>query len=144
MLKPLAMVFVCAASTSYADQPAVPAPTKLTMEPAKVLVRALKLSGLKSKKAKSKTTWTAKMLACTTKQAKDHVELDVTECDADGKKVTGAAAIVLETAMNTAKIPAPYMMGKTQIRASELTCVLDVDARNEDGPFVCTYTPVGR
>ena len=41
-------------------------------------------------------------------------------------------------------IPAPYMMGKKQIRAAELTCIWDEQPRGEDGPFVCTDTPVGR
>ena len=69
---------------------------------------------------------------------------EVTECHADSAKITGAAAVVLEAGMNKAGIPAPYMMGKTQIQAASLGCYMDVAAHDADGPFVCTYTPVGR
>ena len=33
---------------------------------------------------------------------------------------------------------------KTEIKAAALTCVMDTHPSGNDGPFVCTYTPVGR
>lgn len=138
----LALTLIAAlGSTAIAEDKT---PTTFEGDEAKGLVRALSLTTLKpSTKEKSKKIWTVKMLGCTTKDTKEIFELPVTTCDADGKKITGAAAVLVEAAMNAAKIPAPYMMGQKQIRAASLTCTLN-ERPKESGPFVCTYTPVGR
>ena len=140
----LGSVAVAEPSKAEPAVPPVPGPTKITSAPAKVLIRALKLAGAKSSTAKTKTTWTAKLLACTTTKPEEMTALEESACQADGKKFTGAAALVLDTAMHAAEIPAPYFMGKTEIKAADLTCVMDVHPSGPDGPFVCTYTPVGR
>jgi hypothetical protein len=118
-------------------------PMKVTLSDAKPLVNALVLSGAKSAKTKTKTTWTFKTLSCATKKAEDEVTgLDTTACQADGKKVTGAAAIVLMQGMQAAKIPQPYRMGGAQIEATDVSCLWETDLHKagEDGPFVCNYT----
>jgi hypothetical protein len=150
MTKALA-VLVCLGSVAYARKPApVAAPTKITSDKARPLVRALMLANVKSKKAKKTTTWTVKSLTCTTTKLDEPVAIEQTVCELDGKKIAGAAAVVLEDGMTKAGVPSPYMMAKggtkTQITALTLTCVYEADlgVASEDGPFVCTYTTEAR
>ena len=140
-------VLLCVGSVAVAEpdkQEPAAGPKKITSTPAKVLIRGLKLAGATSSTAKTTTTWTAKLLDCTTTKPQDVYALEETTCQADAKKLTGAAALVLDTAMRAAEIPEPYYMGKTEIKAAALTCVMDTHPSGNDGPFVCTYTPVGR
>jgi hypothetical protein len=150
MIKALALLVVLG-SVAYARKPMpLAAPTKITSDKARPLIRALKLANVKSKKAKQTTTWSAKSLTCTTTKADMPEAIEETVCEIDGKKVTGAAAVVLEDGMTKAGIPSPYMMAKggtrTQITALTLSCAYELDVRisPEDGPFVCTYTTESR
>ena len=150
MIKVLALL-VCLGSVAYARKPMpVASPTKITADKARPLIRALKLANVKATVAKSKygrltTTWTVKSIACVTTRDENVDALEETVCDVDAKKLTGAAAVVVEDAMIKAGFPTPYRMAKagtsTQVRATSVTCVhqQDLGKAQEDGPFVCTY-----
>lgn len=127
------------------------APTTLTGDKAKALIRALKLAGVKPKVVKRTWTYAAKTLSCAYSPdppggyVDDGDGLGTAECQIDGKKLTAAAAAVVVTGMHDAGIPEPYMMGaKKQIRATTVTCVDEQTRRGADGPWSCTFTAVGR
>lgn len=138
MTKPAAVfVLACLAVPASAE------PTAVDLDGAKVLVRALTLTTLKPKAEKTKRTWSIKVLVCTTKNGVERWELPVTVCEADGKKLTGAPAVLLQEAMGAAKITAPYFMYGARLTANDVTCVND-ERYGEHGHFWCTYTAVGR
>lgn len=137
----LLLAFAWLTTTAFADDVAKPA--TIEHDKAKGLIRALSLTTLKPTTVKTARTWSFKQLECTTKAAEELYELPATVCTADGKKISGAAAVLLEKAMDEAEIKTPYMMGVKQIRASALTCTNE-ERFKEKGPFYCTYTPVVR
>lgn len=126
-------------------------PTKVTDAKAKALVRALKLAGVKAKVVKRTWTYTARTISCdyTPDPAGGYVDdgdgLGTATCQIDGKKYAGAAAAVLVQGMHDAEIPEPYRMGdKKLVRANAVTCTIEQTKRGAEGPWSCTFTPVGR
>ncbi len=129
----------------------IPAPMKITDAKAKALIRGLKLAGIKPKAVKRTWTYVAKTLSCSYSPdpAGGYVDdgdgFGTAECQVDGKKFTAAAAAVLVQGMHDADIPEPYMMGdKKLVRANAVTCTDEQTKRGAEGPWSCTFTPVGR
>ncbi|CAN5824770.1 hypothetical protein BH11MYX2_BH11MYX2_21350 [soil metagenome] len=117
-------------------------PMKITSIDAKPLINGLRLAAVKSTKKETKTTWTIKTLSCATTKGDEITGFDTATCQTDGKKITGAAAVVLMKGMQDSKIPQPYRMSGELIEANGVTCAweTDISKGGSDGPFVCSYT----
>lgn len=151
----LALVaYACAVAlaepSAVAPEPAPPPMTRAEKK-AKARIRGLKPAGVKPKTVKRTWTYAAKMISCryTSDPDGEYVDdgdgLGTAECQIDGKKYTAAAAAVLVQAMHDADIPAPYYMGaEKKIAATAVTCIDEQTTRGADGPWSCTFTPVGR
>ena len=138
-------------SGSEPNPAGVAGPTKLADAKAKALIRGLKLAGVKPKTVKRTWTYVAKTLSCSYSPDPDGGYVDdgdgfgTAECQVDGKKFTAAAAAVILQGMHDAGIPEPYMMAdKKLVRANAVTCIDEQTKRGAEGPWSCTFTPVGR
>ncbi|MCX5746073.1 MAG: hypothetical protein NT062_26650 [Proteobacteria bacterium] len=128
----------------------VASPTTITGDPAKALIRGLKLAGVKPTTTKRTWTYVAKTLSCSYAPDPGGGYVDegdgfgTTECLVNTTKYTAAAAAVLLQGMHDAGIPEPYYMGKKLIQARAVTCVDEQTTRGAAGPWSCTFTAVGR
>lgn len=112
----LALVLLLASTVASADSK-----KQLADEPAKAVMRALKLAGVKPAHDKEKWTWKVAELFCQSKEKSDDKLADC-ECTADKQKLVEAPALAIVQALIAAGIPEKYGMGGNRVNAYDLSC----------------------
>jgi hypothetical protein len=112
----LALVLLLASTAASAD------PKKqLADEPAKGVMRALKLAGVKPVQDKDKWTWKVAELFCQSKDKSDD-KLAACECTVDKQKLVDASALAVQQALIAAGVAEKYGMGGNRVNAYDLSC----------------------
>jgi hypothetical protein len=125
-------------SVASADAPAKP--KTLVGAPAKSLILALKLSGIKPTRAKDKWTFKAATIACHSVDAGED-GLRSFDCQADKLKLADAAAMILHEALGAAGLDVDAGMSQTHVKAYALQCDDDQGATGGmDKIYSCTFS----
>ena len=122
---------VVVAAVSFPAIAAADASRSITGDPAKSLMRALKVAGVKSTGTAAKPAWKIAELFCQAKETDD--KLGAVSCTADTQKLSDAPAVAVQQALVAAGAPEKYGMGGSRTNAYNLACTGDQSA------FTCTF-----
>jgi hypothetical protein len=134
-MKKLGLLVLLVSSIASAEAPHV---KTITGTDARILMRAVKLSGIKSTHAKDRWTYKALAIQCHSASAMEDA-LDSYSCDVDGKALTEAGAFILQGALGAVGVDPDAGMSQTRMKAWALTCVDDQSTNDAAKMFVCSF-----